>query len=147
MDSTESWVLKNQCFWTVVVDKTLVSPLGCKEIQLVHPKGNQSWIFIGRTDAETKTPILWPPNAKSWLIWKDPDAGNGWRREEKGITEDRMTSRTQWTLVWVYSRNWWWTRRPGVQQSMGSQSVGQDWVTELKWNLTKEVKSTVLWKL
>ena len=74
-DYNESWVLKNWCFWTVVLEKTLESPLDCKKIQLVHPKGNQSWIFIGRTDVEAVTPILWPPDAKSWLIWKDPDAG------------------------------------------------------------------------
>ena len=75
LDYKESWVLKNWCFWTVVLKKTLESPLDCKEIQPVHPKGNQSWIFIGRTDAEAETPILWPPDVKSWLIWKDPDAG------------------------------------------------------------------------
>ena len=83
LDYKESWVLKNWCFWAVVLEKTLESPLDCKEIQPVHPKGNQSWIFIGRTDAEAETPILWPPDAKSWLIWKDPDAGKGWRQEEK----------------------------------------------------------------
>ena len=77
-------------FWTVVLEKTLESPLDCKEIKPVHPKGDQSWIFIGRTDAEAETPILWPPDAKSWLIGKDPDAGNDWRREEKGMTEDEM---------------------------------------------------------
>ena len=77
-DYKESWVLKNWCFWSVVLEKTLESPLDCKEIQPVHPKGNQSWIFIGRADFEGETPILWPPNAKSWLIWKDPVAGKGW---------------------------------------------------------------------
>ena len=75
---------KNWCFWTVVLEKTLESPLDCKEIQLVHPKGNQSWMFIGRTDVEAETPILWPPDAKSWLIWKDPDDGKDWREEERG---------------------------------------------------------------
>ena len=87
-DHKESWALKNWCFWTVVLEKTLESPLDCKEIQPVHPKGNQSWIFIGKTDAEEETPILWPPDVKIWLIWKDPDAGKDWRREEKGTTED-----------------------------------------------------------
>ena len=82
--------LKNWCFWTVVLEKTLESPLDCKEIQPVHPKGNQSWIFNGRTDVEAETPILCPPDAKSWLFWKDPDAGKDWRREEKGTTEDEM---------------------------------------------------------
>ena len=91
LDYKESWVSKNWCFWTVVLEKTLESPLDCKEIQPVHPKGNQSWIFIhGRPDAEAETPILWLPHAKSWLIWKDPDAGKDWGQEEKGMTEDEM---------------------------------------------------------
>ena len=93
LDHKESWVLKNWCFWTVVLEKTLESPLDCKEIQPVHPKGNQSWIFIEMTDAETETPILWPPDAKNWLIGKDPDAGKDWRQEEKGMTEDEMVGR------------------------------------------------------
>ena len=86
----ESWVPKNWCFWTVVLENTLEHPLDCKEIQPDHPKGNQSWIFIGRTDVETQTQILWPSDAKNWLIWKDPDAGKDWRQEEKGMTEDEM---------------------------------------------------------
>ena len=86
----ESWAPKNWCFWTVVLEKTLESPLDCKEIQPVHPKGDQSWVFIGRTDVEAETLILWPPDAKSWLISKDPDAGKDWRQEEKGTTEDEM---------------------------------------------------------
>ena len=90
LDYKESWVPKNCCFWTVVLEKTLESPLDCKEIQPVHPKGNQFWIFIGRTDVEAETPILWPPDAKNWLIWKDPDAGKDWRREAKGTTADEM---------------------------------------------------------
>ena len=90
LDHKESWVPKNWCFWTVVLEKTLESPLDCKEIQLVSPKGNQSWIFIGRTDAEAKTPILWPPDVKNWLTGKDPGAGKNWRQEEKGMTEDEM---------------------------------------------------------
>ena len=90
LDYKESWALKNRCFWTVVLEKTLESPLDLKEIQPVHPKGNQSWIFTGRTDAEAETLILWPPNAKTWLIWKDPDAGKDWRWEEKWSTEDEM---------------------------------------------------------
>ena len=85
----ESWA-QNWCFWTVVLEKTLESPLDCEEIQPVHPKGDQSWVFIGKTDFEALTPILWPPDAKSWLIWKDPDAGKHWRQEEKGLTEDEM---------------------------------------------------------
>ena len=90
LDYKESWAPENWWFWTVMLEKTLESPLGCKEIQPVHPKGNQSWIFIGRTDAEAETPIFWPPDAKSWLIWKDPDAGKDWRREEKGMKEGEM---------------------------------------------------------
>ena len=90
LDYKESWALKNWCFWTVVLEKTLESPLDCKEIQLVHPKGDQSWIFTGRTDAGTEAPILWPPDAKNWFIWKDPDVGQDWRQEEKGKTEDEM---------------------------------------------------------
>ena len=90
LDYKESWAPKNWCFWTVVLEKTLESPLDCKEVQPVHPKGNQSWIFIGRTDAEAKTPILWPPDAKSWFSWKDPDAGKDWGQEKKGMTEDEM---------------------------------------------------------
>ena len=90
LDYKESWVPKNWCFWTVVLEKTLESPLDCKEIQPVHPKRNQSWIFIGRTDVEAETPILWPPVTKNWLIWKDPDAGKDWRWEEKGTTEHEM---------------------------------------------------------
>ena len=93
LDYEESWALKNWCFWTVVLEKTLESPSDCKEIQPVHPTGNQSWIFIGRTDAEAETPILWPPDAKSWLIWKDSDAGKDWRQEEKGTTEEEMVGR------------------------------------------------------
>ena len=86
----------NWCFWTVVLEKTLESPLDCKEIQPDHPKGDQSWIFIGRTDAEAEAPILWPPDAKNWLIWKDPDAGKDWRQEEKGTTEDEMAGWHHW---------------------------------------------------
>ena len=89
LDCKESWVPKNWCFWTVMLEKTLESPLDCKEIQPVHPKGNRSWVFIGRTDAEAETPILWPPDA-NWLIWKDPDAGKDWGQEEKGTTKDEM---------------------------------------------------------
>ena len=84
LDYKQSWVLKNWCFWTMVLEKTLVSPLDCKELQPIHPKGNQSWIFIGRTDAEAETPILWPPDEKGWLSGKDPDAGKDWVQEEKG---------------------------------------------------------------
>ena len=90
LDCEESWASKDWCFWTVVLEKTLESPMDCKEIQPVHPKGDQSWVSIGRTDAEAETPILWLPDGKSWLIWKDPDAGKDWGQEEKGRTEDEI---------------------------------------------------------
>ena len=98
----------NWCFWTVVLEKTLESPLDCKDIQPVHPKGNQPWDFFGRTDAEAETPILWPPDAKSWLIGKDSDAGRDWGQEEKGLTEDEMAG---WHH-WLYGHEFEWT--PGV---------------------------------
>ena len=100
----ENWVPKHRCFWTVVLEKTLESPLDCKEIKPVHPKVNQSWIFIGRTDAEAETPVIWPPDVKNWLIWKDPDAGKDWRQEEKGTTEDEMLG---WHLMDMsFSKLW-----------------------------------------
>ena len=96
LDYKERGAPRNWCFWTVVLEKILESPLDCKEIQLVHPKGDQSWVFIGRTDVEAETPILWPPDAESWLIWKDPDAGKDWGQEEKGTTEDEMVGWHHW---------------------------------------------------
>ena len=90
LDYKETWAPKNGCFWTVVLEKTLESPLDCREIQPVHPKGDPSWVFIGRTDVEAETPILWSPDAKNWLIWKDPDVGKDWGQEEKGTIEDEM---------------------------------------------------------
>ena len=122
----------NWCFWTVALEKTLGSPLDCKEIQPVHPKGNQLWIFIGRTDAEAETPILWPPDEKNWLIWKDPDAGKAWRWEEKGTTrrwDGWMASPTQWTWVWVNSREAWSAAVYGVTKSRTWLS---GWI-ELNW--------------
>ena len=139
LEYKESWAPKNLCFWTRVLEKTLESPLDFKEIQPVHPKGNQFWIFTGRPHAEAETPILRPPHANIWLIWKDPDAGKDWRREEKGTTEDEMVGwhhgcdGLMWWCIWVGSGSWWWTRKPGVLQSMGSQRIGHDWVTELNW--------------
>ena len=112
-----------------------------KEIKPVNPKVNQSWIFIRRTDAEAETPILWPPDAKNWLFGKDPDAGKGWRKEEKGTTEDEMdgwmASPTYWTWIWTSSRGWWWTGKPGVLQSISSQRIRNNWETELKCILHK----------
>ena len=96
LDYKESWVQKKWCFWPVVLEKTLENPLDCKEIQPVHPKGNQCWIFTGRSDAEAETPILRPPDVKNWLIWKDPDAGKDWRQVEKGMTRDEMVGWHHW---------------------------------------------------
>ena len=110
--------------------------LGLQGIQPVHPKGNWSWVFIGRTDVEAETPILWPPDEKNWLIWKEPDAGKDGRQEKKGMTRGWngwIASPSQWTWVWVNSGRWWWTGRPGVLQFMGSQRVRHDWETELNW--------------
>ena len=135
LDCEESWAPKNWCFWTVVLEKTLKSPLDHKEIQPVHPKGDQSWVFIGRTDAEAETPILWPPDAKSWLIWKGPDAGKDWGQEEKGTTEDEMVG-------WHHQLNghgFGWNPKVGDGQGglacCGSwgHRVEHDWATELNW--------------
>ena len=137
LDYNESWVPKNWCFWTMVLEKTLESALACKEIQPVHPKGDHSWVFIGRTDVEFETPILWPPYAKSWLIWKDPDSGKDWGWKEKRTTEDEMVG-------WHHQLNghgFGWTPgvgdgpgRPGVLWFMGSQRVRHEWATELNWH-------------
>ena len=132
LDCEGGWAPKNWCFWTVVLEKTLESPLGCKEIQPVHSKGDQPWDFFGRNDAKAETPVLWPPHAKSWLIGKDPDAGRNWRQEEKGTTEDEMAGWHHW-LDGHESGSWWWTGRPGVLQFIGSQRVWHGWVTELNW--------------
>ena len=121
LDCKVSWAPKNWCFWTVVLEKTLESPWDCKEIQPVHPKGDQSWVFIGRTDVEAETPILWPPDAKSWLIWKAPDAGKDWGQEEKGTTEDEMVG-------WHHQLNrheFGWT--PGVGDGQGSLACCSSW--------------------
>ena len=112
-DYKESLVQKNWCFWTVVLEKTLESLLGCKEIQSVHPKGDQYWVFIGRTHAEAETPILWPPDVKNWLTWKDPDAGKDWGQEEKGMTEYEMVG---WHH-WLNGDGFVWT--PGVGDGQG----------------------------
>ena len=130
LDHKESWAPKLWCFWTVMLEETLESPLDCKEIQPVHSEGDQPWDFFGGNDAKAETLILWPPDVKNWLIGKDPDAGKDWRWEEKGMTLDEMVG---WTWNWVSSRSWWWTGRPGMLQSMGLQRVGYDWGTELNW--------------
>ena len=140
LDHKEGWALKNWCFWTVVLEKILECPL--KEIKLVNPKGNQSWIFIGGIDAEAEAPILWLPDSKNWLNGKDPAAGKDWRQEDKEATQDEMVRWHHWLdgrWVWVSFGSWWWTRRPGMLQSMRSQRVGHDWVTELKTPLPKRI--------
>ena len=119
----EGWVTKNGCF-LIVLEKSLESPLDCKDIKPVDPKGNQPWVFIGRTDAEGEGPIVWPPDMKSQLTGKDPDAGKYWGQEEKGVTEDEMlASKTQWTWIWAKLRRQWRTKEPGVLQSMGSERI------------------------
>ena len=137
LDYKESWAPKNWCFWTVVLEKTLESPLDCKEIQPVHSKGDQLWVFLRRTDFETETPIFWPPDVKSWLIWKDLRQGKfeGTSRGSRG-GDVWMASPTQWTWVWVDSSSCWWTRRPGMLRFMGSQRVRHNWATELNWTDT-----------
>ena len=135
LDCDESWGLKNWCFWTVVFEKTLENPLDYKEIQPVHPKADQSWVFIGRTDAEAETPIFWPPHAKSQLIGKDwcwEGLGAGGDGDDRGW-DGWMASLTWWTWVWVNSGSWWWTGRPEVLWFMESQRVAHDWATELNW--------------
>ena len=135
LDCEESWALKNWCFWTVVLEKTLESPLDCKEIQPVHSERDQPWVLLGRNDAKAENPILWPTLVKSWLIRKDSNAGRNWGQEEKGTTEDEMAGwhhwldgrESEWTL------GFWWTGRPGMLRFTGSQRVGHDWVTELNW--------------
>ena len=106
LENKESWAPKNWCFWTVVLEKTLESPVDCKEIQPVHPKGDQSWVFIGRTDVEAETPILWLPEQRGWLIGKDPDAGKDWGREEKGMTEAEMVGWHHWLNGMSLSKLW-----------------------------------------
>ena len=121
LDCEERWVLKNWWFWTVVLEKTLVSPSDCKEIQPVHPKGDQSWVFIGRTDIEAETPVLCPTNEKSWHIWKDPDAGKDWGSEEKWATEDEIIG---WHH-WLNGNGFGWT--PGVGDGQGSLPCCSSW--------------------
>ena len=150
LDCEESWAPTNWCFWTVVLEKTLESPLDCKEIQPVHPKGDQSWVFFGRTVAKAETPILWPPHAQSWLIGKDSDAGRNWGQEEKGMTEDEMAGWHHWLdgheSEWI----------PGVGDGQGGLVCCDSWGckesdtteqlnwTELNWKDYKQFLSTLV---
>ena len=148
LDYKESWVPQNWCFWTVVLEKTLEGPLDCKEIQLVHTKRNQSWIFLGRNNAKAETPILWPLDAKNWLVWKDPDAGKDWGQEEKGTVEDEMVG-------WHHQLNGHeFEEAPGVGDGQGGLACCSPWgrkesdMTEwLNWtelNKYFEVKASVV---
>ena len=134
LDYKESWAPKNWCFWTVVLEKTLESPLDHKEIQPVHLKGDQSWVFIGRTDVEDETPILWPPDAKSWLIWKDTDAGKDWGQEEKGTTEDEMVGWHQR----LHGHGFGWT--PGIGDEQEGLACCGSWVHK-EWDMPDWLKN------
>ena len=144
LDHKEDWEPKNECFQTVVLEKTLENPLDSKEIKPVNPKGNLSWIFIGRTDAEAEAPVLWPP-----ILWQRTDSLEKpwcWERLKAGGEGDErgwngwMASLTQWTWVWASSRSWLWTGKPGMLLFMGSQRVRHDWVTEVNW-----IELAILW--
>ena len=135
VDYKESWPPKNWCFWTAVMEKTLKSPLVCKEIRPINPKGNQSWIFIWRTDTEAETPVLCHLMQRTDSLEKPLMLRKIEGRRRRGMTEDEMVGwhHWLWTWVWASSGSWWWTGRPGVLQSMGLQRVGHDWVTEQNW--------------
>ena len=146
LDCEESWALKNWCFWTVVLEKTLDSPMDCKEIQLVHSKGDQSWVFFGRNDAKAETPVLWPPHGKSWLIGKDSDAGRDWGQEEKGMTEDEMAG-------WHHRPTWWTSLselqeleawRAAIHWVTKSRTQLSDW-TELNWTMLHFLNIIILY--
>ena len=139
LDCEEGWPPKNWCFWTVILKKTLESPLDCKEVQSIHSEGDQPWNFFGRNDAKAETLVLWPPHVKNWLIGKDwcwEGLGAGGEGDDRGW-DGWMASLTRWTWVWVNSGSWWWTGRPGMLQFMGSHRVGHDWATELNWLLIR----------
>ena len=139
LDCEESWVLKNWCFWTVLLEKTLESPLDCKEIQPVHSKEDQSWVFIGRNDAKAETPILWPPHAKSWLIGKDPNAGRDWGQEEKGMTEDEMAGWHHWLNGHEFEQ------AVGVGDGQGSLSCCSPWGHK-ELDMTEQLNWLIIYK-
>ena len=138
LDYKESWAPKNRCLWTVVLEKTIESPLDCKEIQPVHSEGDQPWVFIGRTDFEAETPILWPPDAKSRLIWKDSDAGKDWGQEEKGTTEDEMAG---WHH-WLNGHGFGWT--PGVGNGQWGLACYGSWGRRVRHHWATELNCTWL---
>ena len=138
LDHKESWALKTWCFWTVLLEKTLESLLDCKEIKPVNPKGNQSWMFRGGTDAEAETPTLWPPDVKNWHHWQYWKRPWCWERLKAGEGKNRgwdswMASQTRWTLVWASSGSWWW------MWPWGSRNAGHDWVIELTTYLLNSI--------
>ena len=136
LDDKESWALKSWCFWTVVLEDTLESPMDFKEIKPVHPKGNQSFLFIGRTDVEAEAPILWPPNVKNWLTGKDSDAGKDWRQEEKGIREDELVRWHHWLDGHEFEQALGVSEGQGILAccSPSGHRVRHNWVTELNWS-------------
>ena len=142
LDYKESWALKNWWFWTVVMEKTLESPLDFKEIQPVHPKGNQSWMFFGRSEDEAETPILWPPDMKNWLIGKDPDAGKDRRLEEKGTQRMSLLDGITYSMDMSLNKLLVMNREAWCAPVHGLQRVGHDWVTKLNWT---ELKTLELW--
>ena len=137
LDYKESRAQKNRCFWTVVLEKTLESPLDCKEIKPVHPKGDQSWVFIGRTDDKAEIPILWPPDVKGWLIWKDPDAGKDWGQEEERMTADEMVG---WHH-WLQGHEFGWT--PGIVGGQGGLACCDSWGCKVS-DMTEQLNWTEL---
>ena len=144
LEYRECWAPKNWCFWTLVLEKTLESPLDWKEIQPIHPKGNQSWIFIGRTDAEAETPILWPPDVKNWLIGKDPDAGKDWRQEEKGTAEDEMDGITDLMAMSLSKLQEMVMDREAGQAAV--HGVTKSWTLLSDWTeLNDMIKMSYLW--
>ena len=147
LDHKQGAASKNLCFWTMVLEKILESPLDCMEIKPVHPKGNQFWIFTGRTDVEPETPILWPPEVKSQLTGKDPDAGKDWGQEEKGPREDEMVGWHPWLDAHELenSGRHWKAGKPGVLRSRGSKRAGHNWATEKQLLLMGIFSNYIFW--